>query len=326
MRQSTLVCAFGVKREQEGQEGASVPARKPDVYELFCGAGGFAAGAKAAGCRVVFACDKDANALQTHERNHPSTIRLQCELPCATLPLPTASEPPWHLHASPPCQKFSKVNKNGREDGDQAHALDLVTWCIDLALRSAATTWSMEQVASREVVGIVARKRLESGCAFEYAVFDFEELGVPQTRRRLMAGSPELIARLLRSRNCGPKRSVAETISWPRGTHVRGGSTGVHQRRKIASKPGEPKYSYEKASWTDLCRSISKPSYTVLGKHALVWVTKHKTGCSHSVMSAQELASLQTFPASYVWPENKAEACLQIGNAIPPLVVTRMLA
>ena len=42
-------------------------------------------------------------------------------------------------------------------------------------------------------------------------------------------------------------------------------------------------------------------------------------------MSAQELAALQTFPADYKLPERKQEACLQVGNAVPPLLAQRLL-
>ena len=41
------------------------------IYDFFAGAGGFSTGARQAGCRVVYACDNNADALATHKRNHP---------------------------------------------------------------------------------------------------------------------------------------------------------------------------------------------------------------------------------------------------------------
>ena len=43
-----------------------------EVYDLFCGAGGFSTGAVAAGAVVAYACDHDEDALATHRANHPN--------------------------------------------------------------------------------------------------------------------------------------------------------------------------------------------------------------------------------------------------------------
>ena len=72
-----------------------------EVYDLFCGAGGFSTGAALAGCRIAFACDSDPVALSTHIINHPGAEHLQCTLPRDDLPLPTDGRR-WHLHGSPP--------------------------------------------------------------------------------------------------------------------------------------------------------------------------------------------------------------------------------
>ena len=53
----------------------------------------------------------------------------------------------------------------------------------------------------------------------DFDVFDFYHRGVPQHRRRLIAGSPEIVARLRRA-PC-VHRSVCDVIAEPRGTHVR---------------------------------------------------------------------------------------------------------
>ena len=42
-------------------------------------------------------------------------------------------------------------------------------------------------------------------------------------------------------------------------------------------------------------------------------------------MSAQDLAALQTFPPDYLLPARKQDACLQVGNAVPPLLAQRLL-
>ena len=320
MAQRTLYEMLGIEnsRVQPADSGAL------EVYDLFCGAGGFTCGAEAAGCRVAFACDLSEEALETHRRNHPNATHMQCELPGAKLPLPTDGRA-YHLHGSPPCQKFSQINRKGRKEGDKDHATKMVEWYIDFALSSTATSWSMEQVTHVDVLAVVERKRLANPSRLAYAVFHFEELGVPQTRARVIAGSPPLIAKLLRAREEQPRRCVSDVIPNPRGTHVRGGSTGVGQKRKRHAGPSEAKYTYKRAGWNDRCRPIAEPAFTVVGRHAHTWVIPSGTEGWHSVMTPRELGLLQTFPEDYKWPLNKFQAYLQIGNAVPPLVAELML-
>ncbi len=318
MRQQTLWSALGLQRSE------SYCTDDLDVYDLFCGAGGFSTGAVAAGCRVAFACDMSEEALETHRINHPHTVHMQCELPYAELPLPTDGRP-FHLHGSPPCQRFSQVNQSGRSEGDMDHAQHLVEWYIDFAIASKASSWSMEQVAKREVIQIVEHKRQANPLQLAYAILHFEELGVPQTRCRLIAGSPNLVARLLRAREEQPRRSVSDVIPKLRGTHVRGGSTGVKRKLRRQTDIVGAKYTYEKAGWNDLCRPVDGLAPTVLGRHALVWVTPDGNEGWHDVMTPVELGLLQTFPSNYKWPTSKFQAYLQIGNAIPPRVAELML-
>jgi len=185
----------------------------------------------------------------------------------------------------------------------------------------------MENVAQKHVIALVEKKRTQSKCAFSYAVINFQKLGVPQSRVRLIAGSPELVARLLRATEEQPRRSIRDALPTPRGTHIRGTATGVGQRKKSQIvKTGEAKYTYRRASWSDLCRALDKAAPTVVGRHALTWITGKGEKCNRSVLYPSELATLQTFPKDYKFPTNKFRAYLQIGNAVPPRVAMLMLS
>ena len=313
---------FELFRVCEGY-AATPPPERLDVYDLFCGAGGFTAGARIAGCNAAFACDSDARAIETHAYNNPGAVHLCASLP-TDIPLPQDGRP-FHLHASPPCQRFSKINQNGRGSGDCAEAAALVEWYIDFAMASSATSWSMEQVAQPRVVELVERKRRQHVGRFTYAVLNFQKLGVPQTRVRLIAGTPRLVAKLMRAAEATPKRRIRDVIPRPRGTHIRGTATGTKQRKKTHVRPGEAAYTYERMGWSDNCRSVNEAAPTVVGRHALTWVTGTGEGDNRSVLTPSELAALQTFPPDYKFPTTKALAYLQIGNAVPPLVATLML-
>ena len=319
MRQLSLRASLGCDEERS----ACIDNGTIEVWDLFCGAGGFSEGARAAGCRVAFACDSNEEAIKTHRRNHPETVHRCCELPCE-LPLPTDGRL-FHLHGSPPCQRFSKINKNKGGWRDKTVAVNLVEWYLEYALASRATSWSMEQVPAREVLAVVERVHRKHQSRMSYAVFHFSKLGVPQTRVRLIAGTPRLVAKLLRAAEEQPRCSVRSVIAKPRGTHIRGTATGVGQQAKARVARGDAKYTYKRAEWNDLCRSVDDLAPTVVGRHALTWVTGNGEGANRSVLYPSELAALQTFPPGYKLPTNKSQAYLQIGNAVPPLVAELML-
>lgn len=316
MRQLTLETLFvapqRTHKDQRTENGL-------EVYDLFCGAGGFSCGARDAGCRVVFACDADADALDTHARNHPSTKHVQITLPSA-LPLPTDGRP-FHLHASPPCQKFSGINKRSRTPGDKLNAQYIVEWYLNLAVSCMATSWSMEQVACAETLSIVKNANKEHGDLLDYDVFHLSKLGVPQSRKRLVAGSPSVINRLRHAQHVlvnKARASVRSAIAKPRGTHVRS-SIAWKTKKKTKSK-----YVYTRASISDFCRSIDDVAPTVVASQ-LMWVTPSGTGGWCSILTPKERAALQTFPSNYKWPARMAVACRQIANAVPPLVAQLMM-
>lgn len=297
-----------------------------EVYDFFAGAGGFSEGAQQAGCRVVYACDNSEEALKTHAANHPKTRHHLAELPLprSAWPFPTDGRA-FHVHFSPPCQKFSQANKHNRVEGDRAHAQDLVTWSLETAIASGASSWSLEEVASEKVVKLVQAVRRKHPTRVAFAKFDLVELGVPQTRQRLLAGSPQLIARLMRLRSQSNTRTVRDVLAEPRGTHIKNSKSWSSFKRAVRS--GDKPIKYKKAELGENCRSIDMPAPTVCGSHAHSWVTtvKGESG-QHCVLSPSELAVLQTFPADYKLPERKTDAYLQVGNAVPPLVARLLLA
>jgi len=303
-----------------------------EVYDFFAGAGGFSTGARQAGCRVVYVCDNNAEALATHKRNHP-----EAEHACLTLPsaeavakLPTDGRR-FHVHCSPPCVKLSRINTPNVVAGNQGargmdQAADMVEWCLEMMLASQCTSWSLEQVGDHTVQAIVERVRKRYPTRLAYAVIKLEELGVPQTRVRLIAATPTLLAALLRKASRANVRTPRDVIPKPRGTHVRSGRSIVQVRKRLNRKKGETMWINARAGWEDWCTSIDKPAPTVRARHTHAWVTlKDGKAVHHCRMSAQDLAALQTFPPDYQLPARKQDACLQVGNAVPPLLAQRLL-
>lgn len=298
-------------------------ARGGDVafVDLFCGIGGASEGARQAGLKVALAVDSCPKALKAHRKNHQEAMHMCLELPPrAPLPLPTSGR--WHLHGSPSCQKLSHANQ-GVSDDDRRDALGVVRWFIHFALQSKAETWTMEEVAQPAVVELV-REFMAPGAPnrsrVDFEIVKADHFGVPQRRKRLIAGSPRLIAALRRHRRV--KRSVRDVVPNPGGTHVR---INCFKSNTIAAGPDGIKrrvpltYDHD-----DLCKSVDGPAPT-LTTIGLRWATPG-SGRPSKRMSERDTLLIQGFPGDYKLLGNKTADYRGIGNAVPPPVITAALS
>jgi len=195
--------------------------------------------------------------------------------------------------------------------------LNLIEWFVEMAINSGATSWSMEEVASKHAIQLIESIRQKHRSSVAYGVFYFDELGVPQTRKRLLAGSPHLISKLQRLRCATKRRTIGDVVEKPRGTHLRGTVSSKGQRKKARIEPGEARYVYKKAELGEFCRAIDEPSLTI-PTHGMAWITKEPGGKAHTRLElyAHEAAAIQTFPSTYKWPDKKVIAMRQVGNAV----------
>jgi len=320
MKQQSLDTIFG-----RPPKTLAVQNGRLEVFDFFCGAGGFSEGARAAGCSVVYACDNNEDALETHRRNHPDAQHVCASLPIESIPFPTDGRR-FHVHGSPPCQKLSVCNQRDATSDAVLKATNMVDWFVRMALASGAESWTMEEVASAELTSVLENVKKEFKGKVAYDTFKCEELGIPQMRKRLVAGTPALIAKLQRLRHRFPKRTVRDVIAKPRGTHLRGTKSCVGMRKKANPQPGEAKFTYTKAGMGDNCVSIDRPSPT-LPTHGVTWITKEQGKKAHSriPLNKKEYAAIQTFPANYKWPPGEKIARRQIGNAVPPFLAELIL-
>ena len=311
------------QRADEGPAGplVSVLESPGKFVDLFAGYGGASTGATNAGYDVVLAVDNWEHAVGVHQRNHPQADHLCMELPPAEpLPLPEAGEK-WHLHGSPPCTFLSVAARYARSEErvarEEAEGLALVRWYLDFALGSSATTWSMEQVAHEGVIKLLKAYRAQHRESVAWHVFDFAKLGLPQHRKRLIAGTPALINKLKRTRKrrIGPR----DVLAHPRGTHIR--NETLYQGSK--SKP-ETRIKY---TASDMAKSISKPCYTIVAYKPLRWVTPGAEDPKATLirLNSYESSRIQGFPEGYYLPEGVVLATRGVGNAVPPPVMEQLL-
>ena len=277
------------------------------VVDLFCGIGGFSCGASQAGHEVVLAVDSDPFLLGAHVRNHINTQHWCCELPRDDLPLPTSGD--WHLHASPPCTKLSIMQPH-QYAHEKKHAVDLVTWFFELVKSSKPTSWSFEQVNHERIREQLEELKSKKPMVFDWIVVDTVNYEVAQNRKRIIAGSPFLIANLRNFKSKKRRMCVRDVIPEPPMPFI---------RNNLYSRPDEKTHEMKAVPLKDQLRSVEEPSYTILATGHKRWsdakgnVLRHLTGA--------EGAIIQSFPEDYNLPWSPTHALVGVGNAIPPRLV-----
>lgn len=148
---------------------------------LFSGGGGCDLGMAAAGIKVMWGIDNDPEIVAVARANG---LPIKCaDILTAD---PYVLEPVDFLHASPPCRWFSQANaKKGETEQDIAMARSICVFIIALKPR----LFTLENVSmyrkSRSFARILHTLTTE-GYVPSFELTNFADMGVPQTRRRLI--------------------------------------------------------------------------------------------------------------------------------------------
>jgi len=172
---------------------------KPSVADLFCGAGGFSEGFRQKDFSLVYGLDNWHPAIRTSRYNHPSVVYDERDI--LTLDfgkLPTHLLNVDVMIASPPCVSFSRSNRMGKADKDDGielikKTLGLIAW---LKEHGELKYWVIENVPN-------TKKHIRDKYDWDYLglpdkgttlevkrkeIYNSEDFGVPQRRRRLFFG------------------------------------------------------------------------------------------------------------------------------------------
>ena len=331
-RQSSLAAAFG-------KPSACGLTSKRKVVDLFACIGGFSCGAAQAGHAIVLAVDCDKAALHIHEANHPEALHKEMflgpetedELVEAIRSVVSEGEE-YHLHGSPPCTRLSGARQMAqltREELDrgEAEGMCLVDWFLDFVERIKPTTWSMEQVNAKPVREALTRRMKRNRDLFDFESVEFSQFGVPQTRNRLLAGSPALIARIrcgvgMRVARVRTIRDAIEEIP-ERAVFVRG---NWHRRtnQDEVEEAANGEFLHERAQ--KLARTLDQPAWTILSNKELQWWDR-RYACIRN-LNINETMALQTFPPTYVaGPQSTiSDFLVGVGNAVPPLFARKLMS
>ena len=268
------------------------------VVDAFCGAGGWSAGAIAAGCTPVLGVDSDAAPLKLWATNCSPAGRAVCAtIGEETIEWPEAA-PDVHVHLSPPCTSLSKARAGSAPATSVAAALDAVRWCVQLVLEKGYTSWSMENVATPAVVACVAELARQHPDRVAHLTLDAADYGVGSNRVRLIASTPAVIRAL---KEMPVQRvSVAEALATA-GLPL----PAEHLKSNTSNRDGTP-----------CVRSTQQPGFTVTASHPLIWCTR--AGATVRCLTVVESAALMGFPPDWKLPLGSRAGLRAVGNAVPP--------
>ena len=168
------------------------------VVDLFCGLGGFSAGAINAGATVILGVDQDSVPLKLWAANVPSgrasLVTLGNDRDVIELPQPS---PLLHIHSSPPCTNLSSARNGAATAADVEGGVLMMRWALDLVLERGDHSWSIENVSTPTTRSLLAEYADRFPERVGYATLNASDFGASQTRIRLIAAPPQLIQLLL---------------------------------------------------------------------------------------------------------------------------------
>ena len=162
----------------------------PTVVDLFAGAGGIAEGFRQEGFESIAASDIDPDACASFARNFPDAVVVHGDLrsPLTKAKLLEAGGRADVVVGGPPCQAFSQMRNHTRLIDDPRNAL--YKEFVAVVGRVVPTAFVMENVTGIDQMGFREQIATDLELSGEYVVrpqvIDAADVGVPQTRRRLV--------------------------------------------------------------------------------------------------------------------------------------------
>lgn len=163
---------------------------KPNLIDLFSGAGGLSLGLSQAGFKIIFANDIDKSSLRTYSFNHPEVNGKNVTFggieKLTSKIHEYINEPVDLIVGGPPCQGFSNANRQRLIDDPRN---ELYKYYVDIVHKLKPKYFIMENVKGMVKVANQVINDLNSTKPkydIDYRVLNAKDLGIPQNRERLI--------------------------------------------------------------------------------------------------------------------------------------------
>jgi DNA (cytosine-5)-methyltransferase 1 len=343
---------------------------RPIAISLFSGAGGLDLGVEAAGFRVTAAVEHNQDAALTMEKNfhHLAGPVIRKDI----IETPTdeilgragleAGRPPDLLVGGPPCTPFSKsgfwleykrAGLDPRASLLQAYTRVLAEAKPRAFILENVYALTYDNKASRPAFERLLREIDDAGYAFDKAVLNAADYGVPQARPRLfIVGVPK-------GQQVPSLPAASHTGSWERRSTGAGNTPHVTagealSKLKTEPEPGEtlggqyahllpgippgenylhytaekghpePLFKWRSRYWSFLLKlDPGRPSPTIQAQPGPNVGPFH---WDNRRLRVPEVKKLFTFPEEFDLVGNRASIQAQLGNSVPPLLAQQVAA
>lgn len=308
--------------------------RKLRAADLFCGGGGWSAGAEATGeIEIKFGLNHWKPATETYKANFPNAKVVNSKIETSS---PAECGPIDVLACSPSCRQHSRGRSNRPiEEQDRAHAWDVVRW-LDFHSPEFLKVENVKQFVEwgpidskgrpiKEQKGVFFDLWLKAvtacGYQIEWGILNAMDFGAPTDRERFVLSGRRGKAPHLPEPTHGPGRVPYRTarecldlshIGKPMAGRAISPKTlkrVEHGRERYGDQPFLVKYF-----GTGISASIDAPLSTLTTKHRHGLVI----GDTLRVLTNQEMAKAMGYPEGYVFCGKSADITKQIGNSVPP--------
>jgi len=301
-----------------------------NFVDLFSGAGGISVGFKQAGFKKIFSIEMEKCASDTVRYNFPESIHFEKkieDLTEAEMDAALGNKVIQVVVGGPPCQGFSVAGLRNPTDSRNQLFKEFVRVVKHIK------PWF---VVLENVPGILT---MQKGGIRKEILKQFDEAGYPDMSIRILEaasfGVPQLRARAVFIANrFGLKNPYPKTI-YARGQY-KSIDSAIDDLKELAPDPtishdwtrhseqmeeriakvppGGSLYKTFRDAWKRQYRGV--PSMAIKENHG---------GChihyeENRVLSAREMARLQTFPDDFIFSGTTKKAYWQVGNAVPCLL------
>ena len=163
----------------------------PTAIDFYSGIGGWSLGFKLAGIDILGSYEWWDQANETHKANLGANVHQTDIRKLDTSEITTGVD---FVVGSPPCTQFSFSNRGG--SGDIEDGLEDIKQFLRIVKKAKPKCWAMENVP--RVANVLKAELSKGGCLEEFLpivdesmihVIDFSEFGLPQKRKRCIAGN-----------------------------------------------------------------------------------------------------------------------------------------
>jgi len=303
---------------------------KYNFVDLFSGAGGISLGFKKANYNKVMSLEIDPDASETIRKNFPESTHIQAEIESVTDEdiLKIIGDQQIHVVAGgPPCNGFSVAGRRNPDDprnqlfNQFLRVVRLLRpWVVMMENVPGILTMSKGTVKD-EIISLFSSSGYDN---MAVRILEAANFGVPQLRTRAI-----FVGNRFGKTNLYPKeilkreeyipiefaiKDLAAMDREPEINHEWTKHSEQFEERISKVPPGGSLYE----SYRDAFKRqhLGVPSMAIKENHGGTHI--HPT--LNRVISAREMARLQTFPDDFIFSGTMKRAMWQIGNAVPVLM------